>query len=94
MTDKQYYQQSIEANAEKNNGDVVCEECGIVITYPTGRNVCHVIGKGADIRLYHHPENHFILCHKHAIQEESHYKKKMRIYSKWLLKSIKLKSIR
>jgi hypothetical protein len=94
MTDKDYYNQSIAANAAKNNGDVTCEECGLIIPYATGRNVCHVIGKGAEIRLYHHPENHFILCHTHAAQEETHHKKNMRIYPEWLEKYNKLKSIK
>lgn len=92
MTDQQYYQQARSANAAKNNGDWVCEECGIIIPHERGARVCHVIGKGADVRLYHHPENHFVLCHKHALLEESHHKKTMKIYPEWLKKYNKLKS--
>jgi len=93
MTDKQYYKLALELNASKNQGDVVCEECGIVIPYPNDRNVCHVIGKGADIRLYHEIENHFVLCYRHVLQEESHHRKTMRIYPEWQKKRDKLKCI-
>lgn len=61
MTDRQYYAKAILNNITTNKGKVRCEECGQVITTPTGRNVHHIIAGSTDRKLYHDIRNHFIL---------------------------------
>lgn len=58
---KSYYAKAIFANIERNKGKCRCDECGREIKTPTGRNVCHIIGKGANTALYHDIRNHLIL---------------------------------
>lgn len=56
-----YYQEAIKENMDRN-GECLCDNCGVTIPYPTGRNVSHIISKGANIALYYEKENNFILC--------------------------------
>lgn len=58
---KSYYAKAIFLNIKKNNGRCKCDECGEDINKPTGRNVCHIIGKGANTALYHDVRNHLVL---------------------------------
>ena len=58
---KQYYAKAIHANIIKNKGKCRCDECGHEIRNPIGRNVAHIIGKGANTTLYHDMRNHLIL---------------------------------
>ena len=63
VQNKEYYQDAIQRNIKRfNRGECICENCGTEIPNPTGRNVSHVIGAGANIFLYHDPINNFILC--------------------------------
>jgi hypothetical protein len=59
--DRDYYAKSIHANIVKNKGFCRCDECCERIRNPTGRNVAHLIGKGANLALYHDRRNHVIL---------------------------------
>lgn len=59
--DREYYAKAIHANIIKNKGRCKCDECGHKIDYPIGRNVAHLIGKGANLALYHDIRNHVIL---------------------------------
>lgn len=59
--DREYYAKAIHANIVKNKGKCKCDECGHKIDYPIGRNVAHLIGKGANLALYHDIRNHVIL---------------------------------
>lgn len=59
---KSYYQERIVENQNKNKGVCICENCGSVIPFPKGINVSHIISGGANLTLYHHPLNCFILC--------------------------------
>lgn len=59
--DREYYAKAIHANIVKNKGRCKCDECGYKIDYPIGRNVAHLIGKGANLALYHDIRNHVIL---------------------------------
>lgn len=59
--DREYYAKAIHANIVKNKGRCKCDECGREIKYPIGRNVAHLIGKGANLALYHDIRNHVIL---------------------------------
>lgn len=56
-----YYLDAILRNKEKNGGICRCDECGEEIKHPTGRNVAHIIGSGANLALYHKIDNHLIL---------------------------------
>lgn len=80
---KEYYKRAIEANKRKNGNCCRCDECHVLIKAPTGRNVAHILSGAAYKALYLHPENHFILCFRHVIQEESGDKKTMSIYPEW-----------
>lgn len=59
--DREYYAKAIHANIVKNKGRCRCDECDHKIDYPIGRNVAHLIGKGANLALYHDIRNHVIL---------------------------------
>ena len=56
-----YYKKAIAQNIINNKGKCLCDECKQPIKAPTGRNCCHIIGRGANEKLYHHPLNNFIL---------------------------------
>ncbi len=57
---KMYYLEALVSNIKKN-GKACCDECGMKIIRPNGSNVCHVIGKGADLRMYYEKTNNVIL---------------------------------
>ena len=83
----EYYKDAIQRNIDKN-GFCKCDNCDAPINHPSGRNVCHIIGFGADKRLYFDIANHFILCFKCADQEQNGDRTKMRIWP--LFKEIRL----
>lgn len=56
-----YYQKQIQKNIDRN-GECLCDNCGVTIPNPTGRNVSHIISKGANVALYYEEDNNFILC--------------------------------
>ena len=56
-----YYRLAIALNIIKNKSVCRCDECGSPIKHPTGRNVCHIIGSGANKELYLDKRNNFIL---------------------------------
>lgn len=58
----QYYRKAIAEHIVKHNGKCPCEECGINIDNPTGRNVSHIIPGSRRRDLYLHPRNNKILC--------------------------------
>jgi len=59
--DNAYYSRAIQINIKNNNGVCLCQECNHEIKQPVGRNVAHLIGKGANKALYHDIRNHVIL---------------------------------
>ena len=59
---KEYYADAIKENKDRFKGTCRCENCGNEILFPTGKNVSHVIGGGANLALYLDPINNFILC--------------------------------
>lgn len=85
-----YYKDAINANIERNGGVCKCDKCSVVINYPIGRNVSHILGKGARSKLYLHPLNHFILCFRHVIAEESGGLSKMKIHDEWQRRRLEL----
>lgn len=95
---KEYYQKAIEANIQqhtnkkdvKQNQICKCDECFEKITSPSGANVCHIIGMGANKKLYFEPINHFILCLKCADIEQNGPRKSMKIYPEWEKRRLQL----
>lgn len=87
-----YYKKAIGQNIIDNNGKCLCENCKQQIKVPTGRNCCHIIGKGADLTLYYHPLNNFILgkgevfneCSCGWLFDESGKKDTLNIYAEYL----------
>ena len=87
-----YYRQAIALNIIKNKSVCRCDECGSPIKHPTGRNVCHIIGSGANKELYLDKRNNFILgkgemfgeCNCGWSFDESGEKSEMEIYPKYL----------
>jgi len=61
QSENQFYKAMINLNYQKNRGFCLCDNCGQEIERPIGRNVAHIISKGANPALYHDPLNHFIL---------------------------------
>lgn len=57
----QFYKAMINRNIQRNQGVCRCDNCKREIQRPIGRNVAHIISKGADSSLYLNPLNHFIL---------------------------------
>lgn len=60
--DVKYYKLAVAKNINENKGKCICKECGAQIINPTGRNVSHIVARGANPKLYHDITNHFILC--------------------------------
>lgn len=58
---QKYYQEAIQAFRLKY-GAVSCEECGVNIPLPSGRNVSHILAGSNAPEHYLHPLNHKILC--------------------------------
>lgn len=56
----EYYIWAINENIKRNNGVCRCDNCREKIYSPTGSNVSHIVGQGANGTLYYHPINHFI----------------------------------
>lgn len=84
----EYYKRAIFANMKRNGGICRCDECGHEIRYPTGRNVAHIVGSGANETLYLIPENNFILgkgemfreCNCLSVFDDQGKKHTMKIY--------------
>lgn len=85
---KEYYMRAIMANIQKNHGKCLCDNCDERINHPTGSNVSHIIGAGANKTLYHDDENHFILgnimkgdrCNCEQLFSDEGKRQSMRIY--------------
>lgn len=60
--DEDYYRKAIAAAIVRTKGNLKCENCKVPIEEPTGMNVSHILPKSTHPELYHHPENHKILC--------------------------------
>jgi len=98
--DALYYKKAIGENIIKNGGKCRCDECGHEIKMPRGANCCHIVGKGADLTLYHHPLNHFVLgkgeifgeCNCAATFDDKGEKHTMKIYPRFLEIREKIKS--
>ena len=87
---KEYYANAINDNTIANKGLCKCEECGCTITSPSGSNVCHVIGMGANKKLYFERINHFILCKKCSDIEQNGDRKSMKIFPEWEKRRLQL----
>jgi len=89
---KKYYVRALVLNSNKNNGKIRCDECGELIKHPTGSNVCHIVGKGANLTCYFDVRNHFILgkgemfgeCECKQKFDDRGEKKNMKIYEQYL----------
>lgn len=80
IANKSYYAQEIARHLEENKGQCPCENCGVEIIEPSGRNVSHIISGSANSALYHHPLNRFILCHDCERIWTNEDKTKLKIY--------------
>jgi hypothetical protein len=80
IANKSYYAQEIARHLEENKGQCPCENCGVEIINPSGRNVSHIIAGSANSALYHHPLNRFILCHDCERIWTNEDKTKLKIY--------------
>jgi hypothetical protein len=80
VDNKEYYQQEIMRHKEENKGNCPCENCGMLIENPSGRNVSHIIAGSANRALYHHPNNRFILCNDCEYIWTNRDKTTMKIY--------------
>ena len=80
IANKSYYAQEIARHMEENKGQCPCENCGVEIINPSGRNVSHIISGSANSALYHHPLNRFILCHDCERIWTNEDKTKLKIY--------------
>jgi len=80
IANKSYYAQEIARHLEENKGLCPCENCGVEIIEPSGRNVSHIIAGSANSALYHHPLNRFILCHDCERIWTNEDKTKLKIY--------------
>lgn len=60
--EKEYYSVVIADKRDKKSGKWFCEECENEIKMPTGRNVSHIISKGANPNLYLDERNNCLLC--------------------------------
>lgn len=88
---QQYYLQAILDNQKANDGKCRCDECGNLIAHPTGRNVCHIVGSGANKKLYFDLRNRFILgkgalfneCNCGATFDDKGLKSTMNIFPKY-----------
>lgn len=85
-----YYKKKIGINIIENKGKCKCENCDAVIENPTGRNVSHIIGAGANTTLYLDLENSYILCDKCEAEWTSGSRINMMIWPKALLVRQKL----
>jgi len=89
---QQYYLRAITDNILRNSGKCKCDECNEPIPHPTGRNVCHIVGSGANKKLYTDPRNNFILgkglfkgeCRCGIQFDDKGEKSTMKIYQKYL----------
>jgi hypothetical protein len=61
VKEKTYYREVIKEK-RKLDGKCYCEECELEILHPKGRNVSHIVGKGANEALYLDKRNNFLLC--------------------------------
>jgi len=80
VANKSYYAQEIARHQEENKGQCPCENCGVEIINPSGRNVSHIIAGSSNSALYHHPLNRFILCHDCERIWTNEDKTKLKIY--------------
>lgn len=64
VNSREYYLKAIVANQNENGGICRCDECNEPIMHPTGKNVSHIVGSGANKKLYHEKINNKILCSK------------------------------
>lgn len=80
VANKDYYVQEIARHMQESKGLCPCENCGVEITNPSGRNVSHIIAGSANSALYHHPLNRFILCHDCERVWTNEDKTKLKIY--------------
>lgn len=78
---KSYYALAIDSNRSANRGQCVCENCGKEIKNPEGKNVSHIVSKGANKELYLDPRNYFILCFDCENIWTTRQKTKMAIYA-------------
>lgn len=88
---QQYYLRAIVANQKKNEGKCLCDECEHLIPHPKGAHVCHIVGSGANKKLYLEPTNHVIIgkgftgeCNCGAKFDDEGKKSTMKIYPLYL----------